>query len=337
MKTKIFYCCLVGIATLIGFAAGKFIPSYTAPTPTATPVPTPLAKYTIENLSNTQIYKSEIKIGEVLKEDKNFTSYLFTQEINPNLDGKTMKNLTGMINIPKGDVPFPLIFMNRGYVDPEIYSTGVGTRRSAEEYAKAGFITVAPDFLGYAGSDGNAADILESRFQTYTTALSTLFSIDSISSWDKQNVFIWGHSNGGQIALTLLEVTGAEFPTVLWAPVSKPFPYSVLYYTDESQDKGKFLRYEISKFEGIYDSDKFSIDEYFDRIKAPIQLHQGTADDAVPLAWSELLAKKLDLSCKAGPCSTGDYYTYPGSDHNLSPAWDSVVARDIQFFKNHLK
>ena len=129
-----------------------------------------------------------------------------------------------------------------------------------------------------------------------------------------------------------MEITGAQFPTVLWAPVSKPFPYSVLYYTDESEDKGKFLRREIAKFEEIYDSDKFSIDEYFDHIRAPIQLHQGTADDAVPVEWSNLLSKRLlDLNIDL------DYFTYSGSDHNLSPAWDTVVSRDIEFFKKNLK
>ena len=82
----------------------------------------------------------------------------------------------------------------------------------------------------------------------------------------------------------------------------------------------------------IYDSDKFSIDEYFDHIRAPIQLHQGTADDAVPVEWSNLLSKRLlDLNIDL------DYFTYSGSDHNLSPAWDTVVSRDIEFFKKNLK
>lgn len=284
-----------------------------------------LDKYSIENLSRAQIKKSKIELGEILSESPEFTTQLFSMQINPNLDGKTMKKLTGVINMPVRSITSPVILMLRGYVDPSIYSPGVGTRRSAEEYAKAGFITVAPDFLGYGGSDENAANILESRFQTYTTALSVLLSIDTIPQWDRKNVFIWGHSNGGTIALTLLEITGVTFPTSLWAPVSKPFPYSVLYYTDESEDKGKFLRSEIAKFEAIYDANKYSIDEYFDKINAPIILHQGTLDDAVPLVWSSNLAKNLqDVK----------YFTYPAADHNLQPGWNTVVERDIAFFKN---
>src|SRR5690606_21512717 len=137
-------------------------------------------------------------------------------------------------------------------------------------------ITIAPDFLGYAGSDENAANIFESRFQTYTLAISLINSIGNSSftkmtnqEWNKEDVFIWAHSNGGQIALTTLEATGKAYPTTLWAPVSKSFPYSVLYYTDEAEDKGKFIRHELAKFEDLYDTDKYSLDNYFELVKAP--------------------------------------------------------------------
>src|SRR5690606_5347887 len=100
--------------------------------------------------------------------------------------------------------------------------------------------------------------------------------LNQINNWNNDDVFIWAHSNGGQIALTTLEATGKMIPTSLWAPVTKPFPYSVLYYTDESADRGKFIRTELAKFEAIYNADQFAITDYVDRIKAPIQLHQGT-------------------------------------------------------------
>ena len=222
--------------------------------------------------------------------------------------------------------------MNRGYADQSIYKPGIGTQPSASEYAKAGFMTIAPDYLGYGESDSNAADILESRFQSYTTVLSIFNNLDTLENWDKENIFLWGHSNGGLVALTLLELTGKATPTVLWAPVSKPFPYSVLAYTDESADRGKFLRREIAAFEKNYNPDLYSFDLYLDRIWAPIQIHQGTIDDAVPLWWSNSLVKQL----KAKEIEV-EYFTYPGSDHNLRPAWDIVVARSIEFFKKHLQ
>ena len=53
-----------------------------------------------------------------------------------------------------------------------------------------------------------AGNIFETRFQTYVTALNLLSSVSSIGDWDRKNVFIWGHSNGGQVALKDLMACG---------------------------------------------------------------------------------------------------------------------------------
>ena len=295
-------------------------------------LPKPLEKYSITNLSQTIIKPTSINIGEMISEGENFSSYIFSINIDPTLKDKETKKITGLINLPNEEGKYPVVLMLRGYVDQKIYNTGVGTQRAGEYFANNGFITIAPDFLGYAGSDIESSNIFESRFQTYTTALAVLNSIGDIQNWDQQNIFIWGHSNGGQIALTLLEITGREIPTVLWAPVSKPFPYSILYYTDESEDLGKFIRKELSLFEENYDVNVFSIHSYLDRIKAPIQIHQGTYDDAIPTVWTDELVKKLEkleLSVK--------YHKYPGADHNLQPSWSIAVERSLDFYLSFIK
>lgn len=291
----------------------------------------PLERYTIENLSQAAIPQEPIEIADEIGKQDTFTSNLFYISLDPTLKGTSKKKVSGLINTPEGEGSFPLVFMLRGYVDPTIYKTGVGTQRAGEFFAQNGFITVSPDFLGYASSDKESSDIFETRFQTYTTALTVLNSLSSIAKWDKKNLFIWGHSNGGQIALTLLEATGRDIPTVLWAPVSKPFPYSILYYTDESEDRGKLIRGRLSEFEKYYNPDLFAIDLYYGRIKAPIELHQGTGDDAVPVEWSDELTKALK---KEGV--EVEYFSYPGADHNLNPAWNQVVARNLAFYKAHL-
>lgn len=317
---------LIFTSGFIGWKAGKATQSPSAPAPKELP----LDVYSIENLSKVKATPSMINLQKVLKDDKDFTSYLFSLTFPPNPAKSEKKKVTGQINIPKGEGPYPVVVMLRGYVDQKIYKTGDGTRRAGEYFAKNGFISLAPDFLGYGQSDEEAGNIFESRFQTYTTALALLNSLGSLNLWNKSDIFLWGHSNGGQIAISILEATGADYPTTLWAPVSKPFPYSVLYYTDESDDKGKLIRSELAKFEDLYNPDLYSIHKYFDRIKAPIQLHQGAADDAVPRQWSDYLADTL-----LGLNVNLDYFTYPGADHNLNPSWDLVVQRDLAFFSKH--
>ena len=332
MKKFLLILLLVLASLVLGWFLNSFYNSQKSPqSPIAQIKPRPLDKYTIDNLAKANIEPAKIELGEVLKEDKDFTSYLFSFSLDPTLTNKERRKVTGLINIPSGEGPFPLIVMFRGYVDQEIYETGTGTQRAGEYFARNGYMTIAPDFLGYAGSDSEAGNIFETRFQTYTTALTLLSSLQSVKQWNGKDIFIWGHSNGGQIALTVLEVTGEDYPTVLWAPVSKPFPYSILYYTDESADRGKLIRRELAGFEQTYDPDLYAIDLNYERIKAPIQLHQGTADDAVPREWSDELNKRLD-----GLEVNIEYFVYPGADHNLNSSWNTVVERNIGFFNKYL-
>ncbi|CAN5328275.1 hypothetical protein BH10PAT1_BH10PAT1_3770 [soil metagenome] len=299
-----------------------------------------LDKYTIDNLAKANIPASKIQIESVIKEYPNFTSYLFSYNFDPSFAEATagkadsFKKVTGMINIPK-DIPAegaPILAMIRGYVNVKDYFTGNGTYNSSFFFANNGFITISPDFLGYGGSDKEADNIFESRFQTYTTEMVLLNSFDSVEKWDHKNVEIWAHSNGGNIALTTLEVTGKTYPTTLWAPVSSSFPFSILYYSDETDDSGKSLRKELSKFEEVYDTDLYSLSNYLTYIKAPIELNQGTADEAVPVYWSDNLAKELK-----GQGLIVNYNIYKGADHNMEPGWNTVIQKDLQFFKDNLK
>ncbi len=289
-------------------------------------------KYSIEEIENYDIQEGKMEIKEEIEEKDNFTSFNFEFYFNPNLDGKTSKKTSGMINIPKKEGKYPLVIMIRGYVDPKNYKTGVGSKNLSYFLTERGFITISPDFLGYAQSDKEAQNIFESRFQTYTTVISLIESLDQIEKWDGKNLFLWGHSNGGQIALYTLEATKKDLPTVLWAPVSAPFPYSILYYTIESEDKGKFIRRELAKFEENYDVDKFSIINYFDRINTKIEIHQGGNDDAVPVNWSENLYKALTNLKK-----DVKYHFYPNADHNLRPDWNEAAFKTFEFYKNLTK
>lgn len=293
--------------------------------------PTPLAKYQIENLSKETFLQSKIIIGDLISETKNYSTYKYFMQFSPDL-GSIQKNVSGVINIPKGDGSFPAIVMFRGFVSQETYKIGEGTQPSAKVLANNGFITIAPDFLGYGTSDKEASDIFESRFQTWITAATTLKSVNSIEKWDGKNIFIWGHSNGGQIALTTLEITGLNYPTVLWAPVSMRFPASILYYIDEADDGGKYLIEEVANFERLYDAEKYSLTNYFSLIKAPILINQGTSDTAVPYWLTESLNQRLkDATVSA------TYIKYPGANHNMVPSWDKTVENTIMFYKKYLK
>ena len=293
----------------------------------------PLDKYAFANLKSHQFPAGSIRLDRILKEESQYISQIFYLDVND-------KKVSGLLSIPQEGGVYPVILMLRGFVPVESYTTGIGTQRTGEVFVENGFIALAPDLLGFGESDNPSSNPMEERFQTYSTALTLLASLESLDSAlvasysgrikaDTSKVGIWGHSNGGQIALSVLEMTGKSYPTVLWAPVSKPFPYSILYYTDEFDDHGKKLRRVVANFEKDYDVELYSPTNFFDWIKAPIQIHQGTNDDAVPKKWSDELYEKLKELEK-----DVSYLTYPNSDHNLMPeGWNLAVQRSIEFYR----
>mgnify|MGYP001578405053 CR=1 FL=1 len=253
------------------------------------------------------------------------------------------KKVSGLLNVPKVEGTYPVLIMLRGYVPKEIYETGVGTKRAGEVFAQNGFITLSPDFLGYGESNNPSKDVMEERFEAYTTVLSLLTSLKNLNEGltasysgkikaDMEKVGLWGHSNGGQIALSALAISGKKYPTVLWAPVSKPFPYSILYYTDDIEDHGKALRKVVADFEKNYDSELYSLTNFYSWINAPIQIHQGIDDEAVSVKWSDTLVSDLEKLAK-----DAEYFTYPNSDHNLMPGgWELAIQRSLDFYKEKL-
>ncbi len=289
----------------------------------------PLNKYSLEGLVERVDIVSPIEVGRVLGEDESYTAYVFYFQTEGG-------RVSGQLNVPKGTGPFPAVVAARGYVPPEGYTTGTGTRNATQYFAARGYITFAPDFLGYGESDEEDENNIKARLMRPATLLDLIASVREDARVDMERIYLWGHSNGGQIVLTVASVLGKRSSAgkdmaiggaTLWAPVSKPFPYSVLYYTDDSEDRGKELRRVIADFEREYDVFRFSIDNYLDWIAIPLVVHQGSADDAVPKEWSDELVRNLEEKGKEV-----EYYTYPGADHNMRPVWSTVVARDVGFF-----
>jgi len=88
----------------------------------------------------------------------------------------------------------------------------------------------------------------------------------------------------------------------------------------------------LAEFEENYDVDNYSIHGYYEWIDSPLLIHQGTADEAVSVAWTEELVTRLEKLNKEV-----EYFRYKGADHDLQPVWETVVSRDMVFFRKHLK
>lgn len=312
--------------------------------PQKTPKEPPLSKYAIPRLSKMPLTPAPLQIVKEIESTSTYSSYLFTWTTQE-------KVMTGQINIPRPFDPTDqkTIVLLRGYVPEEIYETGVGTKNAAATFARSGYITVAPDFFGYGGSDPEPIDTWQARFEKPLIVMELIKSVETmgIQAEDSEPlkplvVGIWAHSNGGQIALSMLEAFRLDIPTTLWAPVSAPFPYAIQFFSDELQDEGKAQRKWISLFEEEYDVFDFSVTKHLDRLSAPLQLHHGEIDDAAPIAWSDEFVEKLEAAHESTTAAQAEaypieYFRYRNTDHNLQPqsSWNTAIQRDLQFFAKY--
>jgi uncharacterized protein len=331
----------------------------------------PLLAYTIPNLANQEfVAEAPLRVEKLIAQDeiKHLYTLLFTYQS----QGKT---ISGALNVkidPNNPViKKPVIIMLRGYAPSEIYYSGMGTKNAALALAEAGYLTLAPDFLGYGESDPEPSDTWEARFIKPLNVIDLLTSLEAFPeldlstlpdapvqkiTLDPTQIGLWAHSNGGQIALTTLEILGRNLPTTLWAPVLAPFPYSILYFSDEYADEGKETRKYVALFEEDYDVFDFSLTRHLDRLKGPMQIHHGGRDDSALLSWTEEFLTKVELENErredlqkdaesASQSATQEdnleeiqinFYRYSNADHNLQPNWQQVMQRDLEFFGNYL-
>jgi dienelactone hydrolase len=303
-----------------------------------------LAKYNFENLRKRRNKSSKIeKIGKVLvveaareefvrRGDLEGKSFDFeSQAISFESEGK---KISGMMNIPNGNwnKQYPTIIMIRGFADAEGYFIGSGSWKAADELARNGFVTVSLDFLGFGLSEGESRDILEARFEKPMSVLDLIGAVKELDIVDEDKIGIWAHSNGGQIAISVLEVTGEDYPTALWAPMTNPFPKSVLETIDDQSESGLEVKNKIEDFEENYDSKLYAIDNFYNWIEAPILIHQGDEDYWCKVEWQEDLVKELKSLGKKVELNI-----QKGNDHNLKQSWDEVIKMDIDFYRDNFQ
>lgn len=288
-------------------------------TPTIAPTPHPLAWATIEALRQRQYGGSGIEVLETLGSNESFTRHL----IEFPSDGLAVQ---GFMNVPHGQGPFPVIVTLHGYVNPATYQTLAYTTSYADAYARAGFLVLHPDLRNHGQSDPGPNAF---RSGYVIDVLNLLHQLDSIPEADPERVGLWGHSMGGGITIKALTVTDRVGAAVLYGSMSADEQANyqrILFFTGGLRAGSEQLPVSPEDDPGLYE--KLSAIHHLETVQTPVQLHHGTADEQVPVAWSEDLARRL---------TSAELFLYPGQPHSLQGDARALFnQRVIEFFRRHL-
>jgi dipeptidyl aminopeptidase/acylaminoacyl peptidase len=299
------------------------------PLSTATPAPTAtpdaFAEITIEALRARSYPGGPITIVRTLATTAAFTRY----EIAYPSDGL---RITGVMNVPTGEGPFPVIILNHGYVTPpSVIGTYVG--QYADHYARNGYLTISPDYRGYGGSDGTDTAF---RIGYAIDVLNLVGSIQTLPQADASRIGMWGHSMGGGVSTYAMVVSPDVKAYVLYGSMS----------ADQAANwrhiRSMWNRSGPDEWARDFGGTPDELPEAYARISpinalnyvtAPIAIHHGAADNQVPPPWSADLAGRLQ---QAG--ATVEYYEYPGAPHSFGGAdWTLFMQRTVEFFDRYVK
>jgi dipeptidyl aminopeptidase/acylaminoacyl peptidase len=330
---------LVASATAVPTAAPSPATAPTAIPPTAPPSATPdpwaeYAPYTIETLRARE-YGTEgaIEILNVIEETQHFTRYLIAYRS----DGL---RITGMLNLPKGEGPFPVVILNHGYYPLDVYQTGNGSKLAADYLANHGFLTIAPDFRSHAGSD-DATNFFRAGHVIDTLNLIPL--AQKLPQAQPGKVGMWGHSNGGAITAKVITVSDQIAAAVIYAPASSNIVEDYQFRVERAGRRAPSStpRATISRVTTEFPVtpqqapdlyERLSPLPYLNYVSAAVQIHWGTADETVPYKWPGDLRDGLRAAGKQV-----EYFEYEGQPHSFTGAANQLYLQRIaEFFGRHL-
>ena len=176
--------------------------------------------------------------------------------------------------------------------------------------------------------------------------LNAIGSIKKYKDADPNKIGMWGHSMGGNITLRDLVVDKSDIKVaVIWGGVVGSYDDLINNWQrrvsyrpgpTEMALRNRYRQNLVSQYGQPKTNPNFwdAIDPTFfvKDIEAPVQLHAGGSDEEVPVAFSQSLYDKLKSAGK-----TVEFYTYPGSDHNISQGFDLAMQRSLSFFDKYLK
>lgn len=295
------------------------------PTPALSAVPHPIS---LEALMRARYDGRDLRLGRVLARNTAYTRHVVTYRSGD-------LTISGIMNVPRGDGPFPVLILAHGHIDTAIYVNGQGLRREQDYLARRGYVVLHTDYRNHAQSDDDPNAELGMRLGYTVDVINAVYAVraSSLPFLDGARVGILGRSMGGGVALNVAVVQpDLVNAIVLFAPVS----------SDAVDNFNRWIRRDVvgGKIIAAYGKPDpaspfwrgVSPVTFFDRVRAPILVHHGTHDESVPIAWTRRTVRALERLGKSVR-----FYVYEGERHAFGSRWPESMRRTVRFLDRTVK
>lgn len=239
--------------------------------------------------------------------------------------------ISGILNMPKGEGPFPLAVLNHGYIDPKVYTRGRGLKREQDYLASHGFSVLHSDYRGHAEGDPSP----DAERRAYDAGLE--YSMDVVNGVralcatdlpiNCDDVTMMGHSMGGGVTMNIaVAYPDVADRIVLYAPVSAKAWNNFDRWRRERDTDDRTLE--------VYGSDDPEAEAWIaastwpllNRITVPVLVAYGNRDADVPKAWSDELVTRLKELNK-----NVTYLEFPDEPHEFINRWPEFMRTVVEF------
>jgi dipeptidyl aminopeptidase/acylaminoacyl peptidase len=285
---------------------------------------------------------SEITVEETLSPGANYDRYIASY-LSEGL------KIYALLTVPQGERPesgWPVVVFNHGYIPPDQYRTTERYVAYVDGFARNGYIVFRSDYRGHDRSEGEPSS--GHTAPDYTVdVLNAVASLKQHPDADPDRIGMWGHSMGGGITVRAMVVTADIKAGVIWAGTTAPYSELIEAWrrwrgddptpTPDPDRPGRWGLYEMFDVYGTPEENPefwaaMSPTSYLGDLSGPLQLHHGTADESVPVAFSEnLYAQLIEVDERA------ELYIYEGDNHNISNSFGTAMQRSIDFFDRYVK
>ncbi|MGH8893863.1 MAG: alpha/beta hydrolase family protein [Actinomycetes bacterium] len=315
-------------------------PSATSPTPTqpSSPPPSPSetasppavnSPVSLPALMAKQYDGRGLRLGRVLARTSDYTRRAASYRSGD-------LRISGIINVPDGNGPFPVLVLLHGYIDPGFYVTGQGLMREQDYLARRGYVVLHVDYRNHAGSDDDPVAERRLRLGYTEDVINAVLAVkrSRLPFLDGERVGLLGRSMGGGVTYnTLVAQPGLVDAAVVFAPVSSRTADNFDRWI--RNDRSELAAQIIARYGAPEDSPAFwrevSPRTYFGRVTEPLLIHHGTADESCPIRWTYATYDALQRAGK-----DGRLFVYDGEHHAFGPQWPLSMRRTVHFLDRHL-
>jgi dipeptidyl aminopeptidase/acylaminoacyl peptidase len=325
-----------------GRPTGPPDPPAASPAAPSTPGPAPAVRrhgpISVPALAEARIRGGGLRIGRVREQTTDYTSYdvTFRSRLTDDraLSGPQSLTISGVLNVPTGEGPFPAVVLAHGYIPPEVYATGQGMTRERGVLATAGYVTLHVDYRNHAASDDDPdlARDLRLGYVVDTVAAGRALQATRDVPVDDERLALLGRSMGGGVGMKALIVEPDLFSAAsLWGSVSsleaEVFRHFLAVDALSPDNPARFhgRPAEAPRFwRGV------SARPFFGEVTASVELVHGQVDEVCPPRWAPATLRAMR---RAGVDAHLSWYP---DRHAFGPSFTEAMRTTVDFIDREL-